>query len=368
MNKLKIALFIPTLAGGGAEKVFLRLAVEFYGRGHDVELVLINKKGPYLKDVPKEIKIVDLKAGRALFSIRKLTEYVKKNQPDVMLSAMPHCNLVAAWAKMLTKEKFTLFLTERNYFSLSNKKEKIHKRVMYPLLIKWFYPRSDKIIALSEEMRKDLVDNLKIPEQKTKTIYNPVVDKSIEKKAGEKVEHPFYKEKKSRIIIGVGRLTEQKNFPVLVKAFNKINQKQKNTRLIILGEGEERQNLERLIQKLDIKEKVSLPGFVDNPYKYMAQADVFVLSSLWEGLPGVLIEALACGTQVVSTDCKSGPREILQEGKYGRLVPMNDKLALAKAIKETLDAPVDNDMIKTRTKDFRVEKITEKYLDVMGVN
>ncbi|ELZ36066.1 glycosyl transferase family protein [Halorubrum saccharovorum DSM 1137] len=192
-------------------------------------------------------------------------------------------------------------------------------------------------------------------------IHNPAYSKGISEKATERVSHPWFQSDEPPVILGVGSLTPQKDFPTLVRAFNRLRSQQ-DARLVILGEGDRREELESLIQRYGIGDSVDLPGFVDNPFKYMKQADVFVLSSRWEGFGNVIVEAMACGTPIVSTNCPSGPAEILQNGKYGQLVRTGDPEALAAAVQATLAEPPAPDPLIERAKEFSVERVADKYL------
>jgi glycosyltransferase involved in cell wall biosynthesis len=200
--------------------------------------------------------------------------------------------------------------------------------------------------------------------EKIKVIYNPVITPELFAKAEEPLDHPWFRPGEPPVVLGVGRLTQAKDFPTLIRAFALVR-KERPARLMILGEGEERPKLEALVRELGLEEDVALPGFVGNPYKYIARAGVFVLSSAWEGLPTTLVEALALGTPVVSTNCKSGPEEILEEGRWGRLVPVGNIEELAKAIGESLSMPrLLNGGALDR---FRVDIVVDRYLEVMSI-
>jgi glycosyltransferase involved in cell wall biosynthesis len=353
----KVSLFIPSLRGGGAEKMFINLANEFVERGIDVDLVLAQKEGPYLKDVSDKVDIVDLKSRRVLFSLFPLIKYLRKEKPSVVLSTLNHANIIILIAKIFSFSKAKIIIRIPNYFSISAENK-------IKILAKIFYKRADKIIAISKGIKGDLISTLKIKENKIKVIYNPIFKKNIIQKSKEKNVHSWLKEKNIPIILGVGRLTEQKDFSTLIRAFYKLRKK-REVKLIILGEGEKRKELEKLIKELKLENDVSMPGFVNNPYSYMKKADVFVLSSGWEGFGNVIVEAMTCGTSIVSTNCLSGPSEILSNGKYGKLVPVGNINKLTEAIEETLDNPIDKKILQKRAMDFSVGKITDEYLKVI---
>ncbi|MCD6528135.1 glycosyltransferase [bacterium] len=361
MNKFKISFFLPSLRGGGAEKVFVTLANEFAKRNFKVDLVLAQKEGPYLKEVSEKVRMVNLKAKRVLYSLLPLIKYLKKEKPDVLISTLDHANIIAILAKLISRVQTKIIVRVANTLSLSLKGTKFHKRWLRLYGVKIFYPFADKIIAVSKGVADDLVKRSKIPRKKIKVIYNPTDFEKIQEKMKENTGHPWLDRKECPVILGIGKFHQQKNFPLLLKSFALLRKKRK-IKLIILGEGKERKDLENLIRKLNLQEDVDLPGFKENPYSFLAKADVYVLSSLWEGFPNTLLEALACGTPVVSTNCLSGPAEILENGKYGKLIPINNERALAKAIEETLESPLNSKILEEKAKDFGLKKIAKEYL------
>lgn len=355
---MKIALYIPSLEGGGAERVIINLAGEFVCRGFSVDLVVVQKKGSYIKEVHSKVNIVDLKAKRVSSSLFPLVRYIQREKPDVVLSTLNHANLIAILANKIAGVHSHCVIRVPSYFSLT---EKWHIKSLAKIL----YPKSNKIIAVSHGVKQDLAKTLHIKNDKIRVLYNPLLIKSITEMARKDIDHLFFKNKKDKIILGVGSLNKDKDFGTLLKAFVELNKKEKNIKLIILGEGEERERLERFIEKLNLNEKVSLPGFINNPYAYMARADVFVLSSLSEGFPNVIVEAMACGTSIVSLDCPGGVSEILQQGKYGKLTQQGNVEELAEAIDAILENPFDPDMLKKRAKEFDIKDIASKYLEVI---
>jgi glycosyltransferase involved in cell wall biosynthesis len=368
MKNKKLALFLPSLHGGGAERVMLNLAKGFSERGIQVDLVLAKAEGPYLSQVPKEVRIVNLKASRTLYSLPQLVKYLRHERPRALLSTLYHANIIAVWAKMLARFPVYLVLREAITTSLLTRMERnILGMLIIKFLIKVFYRYANVVVAVSQGVADDLRKFAMIPETKNQVIYNPVDISNISIKAAESPEHPWFNTDKIPVILGVGRLDPQKDFETLIKAFA-IVRKSWQARLVILGEGKERPRLEKLIKDLNLEKDISLPGFVNNPYKYIKRASLFVLSSRFEGFPNVLVEALALGTPVVSTNCPSGPAEILENGKWGRLVPVGDVKALADAIIKTLNDNVDKKALQERARDFSLERIVPMYLEVLGMN
>ena len=307
--------------------------------------------------------MVDLKSKRVLYSLPGLMRYLRRERPKALLSAMDHANVVALWAKKLARAPTRVVVSVHNTTSIATKRAKNMRGRMMPLFIRKFYPWADAVVAVSKGVAEDLLKIAGLPKEKIRVIYNPVITPDLLAKAEEPVDHPWFRPGEPPVILGVGRLTAQKDFPTLIRAFALVR-KQRPARLMILGEGEERAKLEALVRELSLEKDVSLPGFVDNPYKYMKRAAVFVLSSRWEGFGNVLVEAMACGTPVVSTDCPSGPREILDGGRWGRLVAVGDVSSMAKAIEETLARPVPQ-MAQGALSSFELATVIDRYLNVL---
>jgi len=327
----KLAIFLPSLNGGGAERSMLNLAHGVAERGYAVDLVLAQAKGPYLGGVHKAIRLVDLKASRVLTSLPALARYLRSEQPEALISALNYANVVALWARRLVGIPNRILVNEQNTVSRSAHNSARRRQRMMPYLIKRFYPWADYIIGNSQGVADDLIQVTGLPRQRIKILYNPVVTPEVREKALALLDHPWFEPGQPPVVLAVGRLTKQKDFPTLIRAFAQILPN-RPARLLILGEGKDRPILESLVKQLGLEAHVSMPGFVENPYAYMSRASLYVLSSRWEGLPTVLIEALYCGLPIIATDCPSGPREILADGQHGVLVPPGDITALTRAI------------------------------------
>lgn len=364
----RIAIFLPSLNGGGAERVMVSLSNAFAKRGYSVDLILAVTKGPYLSYVSKDIRIVELKVRRTVTALLPLWCYLRRERPGVLLSAMTHANLIAILAKILAGVPMRLIISERTTISLEVKKAKDFVTRFFHFLVPVLYRRADGIVAVSQASAADLIRFSNLPASAVDYIYNPFDIQHIQKLASEPLLHPWFIPEQPPVILAIGRLTEQKNFSSLINAFTRLRQRRK-VRLLILGEGELRDSLESLVSKYGLTaEDVQMPGFVDNPFAYMARCGVFVLSSRWEGLPGVLIEAMACGAPVVSTDCLSGPREILEGGCWGELVRVDDDDALAKAIDKVLVTPFAQlPDVRLRAANFEIDRSVDAYLKKLGL-
>lgn len=335
MNHNHIAIFIPDLRGGGAERSMVNLATGFTEIGLTVDLVLASASGPYLSLLPPSVKVVDLGVPRTVSALPKLVHYLRSTRPEALLSALDHANIVALLAKRVVGGNLRVAVSVRNTLSAEARDAGFFNSKILPKLVGILYPWADEIINVSGGVADDLANVTGIPRSRMRVIYNPVVSESMAAQARQAPDHPWLAPGEPPVVLAVGRLTPQKDYPTLLRAFAKARASVRS-RLVILGEGDERVKLEELSKELGIDRDVSLAGFQENPFSFMARAGVFVLASRFEGLPGVLIQALACGCPVVSTDCPSGPREILDGGRWGSLVPVGDVDALAQAIESTL--------------------------------
>ena len=363
MSEQRIAFFLPNLHGGGAERVSINLLKGMVERENLVlDLVLGIAEGSFIEQVPEGVNIINLKSPRVATAILPLVRYLKTVQPDALLSHLGHANVIALVANKLAGSKTRLAVVEHNTLSVADAIS-IRAKIT-PWFMKQFYPSADAIIGVSQGVSRDLESQLGFNSGSVSTIYNPVIDRELLAKANTNVDHPWLQPGQPPVFIAVGRLTAQKDFTNLIQAFALVRQ-QKTARLIILGEGELRTELEELACSLGVKEDIDLPGFADNPYGYMSQSTAFVLSSRYEGLPTALIEAMACGCCVVSTDCPSGPHEILEGGKYGALVPIKDSKSLSEAMLNVLEQPVSQDILQQRAKIFATDHIVPQYLEVL---
>ena len=358
-----VAMYMPSLRGGGAERVMLGLSAGLSGRGISVDLVLVSAEGEYLGQVPEAVRLVDLDSRRTVASLLKLLRYIRRERPEVILSALTPTNVAALIAKLLFRKSLRVVVREDNTFTeefdSGSSKERWVLRVL-----KWLLPRADGIVSVSNGVSDDLRDVVPAASHKIITIYNPVVWPDHAPKAAAPVDHPWFCDKDIPVVLSVGRLMPVKDHATLLSAFGQVMHS-RPARLVILGEGPERRNLTELAERLGISRHFDMPGFRVNPFAYMSKSNVFVLSSRYEGLPTVVIEAMASGTPVVSTDCRSGPSEILEDGKWGHLVPVGDWRSMAEAIIETLDNPVPSDQLISRASAFSADASIDRYLEVL---
>jgi glycosyltransferase involved in cell wall biosynthesis len=363
----KVAFFLPYLAGGGAERVCITLAEGFLQYGLEVDIVLARKTGSLLKNVPKEAGVVNLSARRTFSALLPLAAYLRREKPFALIAAPDHANLVAIWAKLLTSSQTKVLIVNHYFLSLAIKNSGKIQEKIYPFLLHLFYRRADAIISVSRGAADEMARVARIPRECIRTIYNPFPLAEIARQSSEPATHPWFAPGEPPVILAAGRLSAQKDYPTLLRAFAHVRSC-RPTRLVILGEGEELGRILALADELGIRADVDLPGFSDHIFSLMARCRVFVLSSAWEGFGNVLVEALACGAQIVSTDCPSGPAEILENGKSGRLVPVGDAVALAGAIEAALDHPLPVEDLKERAKAFSSETVVRAYLQILGLS
>jgi len=359
----------------------LRLAKGLIDRGHSVDILVFSAVGPLAHLVPSEARLFPLEHSRLdhishfhnrlhlarHFGIKVLgflwaelpdyanfmAKYIDRKNPDCILPSLEKAKSAACMASIFTKFKPPLIIPII-HSNLANRKWKW--RSLYSIL----FPSVDHVVTVSDGVADSVVSEIGLSPEKITRIYNPVFSEEIEDLAKTVPDHPWLNEDEVPVILAAGRLARVKDFPTLLHAFERVA-KNRKVRLIIIGEGSWRKRLEKMVKKLNIESAVSLPGWVPNPYAYMSRASLFVLSSRYEGLANVLIEALACGCPCVSTDCPSGPAEILDDGRFGLLVPVGDVPALSTAMERLLDYPSNKDILVARAKEFSVEAAAEQY-------
>jgi glycosyltransferase involved in cell wall biosynthesis len=370
IKQRRIIFIISSLTGGGAEKVILNILKYLDRKKYNISLILFEYKGEYLRQIPSDVKVYDLRKKNrfSLFKIIFLLAYniYPKLKPDIIVSFLEYTNILTIISRKFSWIKPAIVISERNYASISLKYKKMSR--LRSILVKRFYPQADKIVAVSKLVAQDLIKNYGINNEKVKVIYNGVPLKYINSLATKKNIPEV--NKNIFTIIACGRLTRQKNYPLLLESFSKVV-KSINANLLILGKGEDYYSLDRLSYNLRIKNNIKFLGFKNNPYKYIANSDLFILSSDWEGFPNVILEAMVCGVPVISTQCSAGPDEIITNKKDGLLVPVNDVDAMTEAIfKLFRDKKLRKSLGKAgrkRVEEFRLEKMIAEYEEVFDL-
>lgn len=375
--KPKVAFLLPDFGGGGAEPMIVRLANAFAGRGYPVDLVALRAEGPNLAAVAPEVRVVDLDVTWWPVSPLAIRGYLRRARPGLLISALFHANVFALAARLLlpfTKTRFVV--TERNMLSVHVRYSKRKTRGFFFLAARLLYPFADKVVGVSKGVAEDIRRIARLPGHKVTWIYNPTAtpealayaaagpsaarDGAGDEPRDEPGADPWLEAARRPIIVNVGRLEPQKDQSSLLRAFAKLPEARRGS-LLILGQGSLRGELERLSRELGIDRQVRFAGYVEDPLRYLRRADLYVLSSLYEGFPNALVEALLCGLPIVSTDCPSGPDEILGADEFGTLVPRSDPDALAEAILRTLARPPDPARQRARALAFTVERSADRY-------
>jgi glycosyltransferase involved in cell wall biosynthesis len=364
----RVGIYIPSFGDGGVERMLVNLARGFADEGVRVDLLVRKTSAPYLGSLPAAVH-VRAQAARGPRGLRReLIAYLRQEQPDILMSAKGPDDRIAIAARRRAGVPTRFFL--RTGTNLSGR---LAARRFNPLRRWWrrwavrrLYRQADGVICVSQGVAEDLAGVADLPAERLQVIRNPVVVPELIQQAEAPVDHPWLGVAGPPVVLGAGGLRRQKNFALLLGAFARVRAT-RPARLLILGEGHLRGELERLAHALGVEGDVGLPGFVENPYPYMRQASIFVLSSLWEGSPNVLVEALALGTPVVATDCPSGPREILQGGRLGPLVPVDDESALAEAMLRTLAAPLPPETLRQGVADYHLARSARAYLVAFGL-
>jgi glycosyltransferase involved in cell wall biosynthesis len=292
-----------------------------------------------------------------LAGIPSIRAYVRRTRPNVFVSTMTFVNVVTLLSTLGDIDDTRLVLAEHDTFGMPHGP----KVRLTQFLARHLYPRADQVVAVSEGVAESVVAGTRSHASDVSVLHNPIDVEVIRAQAAAPVDHPWFGAEDTSVVLGVGRMARQKDFPTLIRAMDRLHDRRDDVRLVIVGKGPALEDLRDLVARLGLENVVDLPGYVENVYAYLGHADVFALSSIHEGLPTVLIEALACGTPVVATDCPSGPREILQDGELGRLVPVGDPEALAVAVEETLSNPPQASRLRSRADDFAPESAIDNY-------
>jgi len=357
-----IAFYIPSLTVGGAERVTVSVANGLAKRGYEVDLVVSFNTGAFRAEVDERVTIVDLDTPKVPVlgigaSVPCLSQYLSARSPSILFSQMTYANDIYLVSQLVSGSDTISVGTIHNTLGMQEES----KEKFVQMLQRRLAGQADQFVAVSDGVAESVVENVGVHREKVTVLHNPIPVRDVQQQAQESVDHRWLDSPEHEVILGVGRLERAKNFSSFLRAFSHLHESRPQTRAIIVGKGSKRAELEALAAELDIEDVVSFPGFVDNPYGYMGGASVLAMSSIHEGLPTVLIEALAAGCQVVSTDCPSGPAEILNNGEYGRLTPVGDDTELAEAIEATLDSPLPADRLIERANDFAPDAVIDEY-------
>lgn len=362
---MRIVLLYRSLDQGGVQRMMVSLANYLVAHDIDVTILLLRKEGEFIKIVDNKVNIESFKTDTYLSLLPQLVKKLKQGKYDLLFTATPSLNVVAIIASLIVKVK--VVISERS----DPLKEFIGTRFGFYKLAYAFIPLlyryADEIVCVSQGVANSLVKMAMISKSRIQVIYNPAYNPNSKLQVDEQVEHPWLLNKTIPVIISAGRLAKQKNFTLLINAFC-ILQQRRPLRLIILGEGPDESELKKLVEKLGITSSVDFVGFKINPIAWISKADVFVLSSLWEGFGNILIDALASRTTIVSTDCKSGPSEILDGGTYGYLLSDFTPLNMATYIEKALDAPFNKELLLSRASMFSTNIIMRDYEKVFGLS
>lgn len=360
-SEKRVAIFVSYSGQGGVERVVNLLSRGFLERGVQVDLLTPRITGEHMKDIPPGVNVIRFKTRHTYSALLPLARYMRHERPDAVLAVKHRAIVTAVLAGIVSRFKGRIIGNIHTTVSAGLAYSNFIKRFTYLNEMRCFYRLAHAIIGVSLGVADDIKDITGLDSEKVTAILNPVLTPEIFEQSKHPVEHPWFSNEEVPILLGIGRLTKQKDFHTLVNAFAEVR-KTRPCRLVILGDGADLHSLRSLAREKGVQDDVDFPGFQKNPYAYLSKASLFVLSSRWEGFGMVLVEAMALGTPVVSTDCPNGPREILKDGHYGPLVPVEDPDALAEAMIRTLDNPLPSEELKTATGDYTTEKISQDYL------
>lgn len=368
MPKIKqlIAVFVATSGHSGVDRLIGNLVPAIARRGYSVDVLKIHGHGPHFKEMAPGVRLIDLGAKHVYSSFSALAEYMNLYKPTVMLTDKDRVNRTALLARRWTRAPMRLVVSSGTTISIDLAHRGRFERWLQKHSMRYLYPWADNVIVTSKGVADDMATYTGLTRERINVIPCPVVPNDIFERRVPPPEHPWFQADAPPVILGVGELGPRKDFATLVRAFAKLR-KIRPCRLVIIGKGNQRDRLMMMAKQLGVREEVDFPGFVQNPYPYMAHSALLAMTSRWEGLGFVLIEALAVGTPVVSTDCPSGPSEILGGGRYGHLVPVGDVDSLANSLYATLMNPLPADIIQQAARPYEIENSTTAYLAALGL-
>lgn len=365
MSGPRIAFVLSGFGGGGVERMMVNLAQGLAVYGCAVDLLIDRIHHDYFAALPESARRIELRGSETARRVF-IEDYLREEQPRAAMASKLGAAAMLLEARRSAPVPVKVVVRVGTTVSLAVRRERIWTRWQSLRILRHVANEADAIVAVSRGVAEDVARLAPEGRAPVHVIANPVVTPSLLELAAKPVAHPWFTDEPTPVVLSVGRFSRAKDYPTLLRAFALLRSR-RACRLVIFGDGRQRPRLERLVRRLGVSDSVDLPGFVANPYPYAARARVFVLSSLWEGSPNALAEALALGTPVVATDCPSGPRELLRDGRYGRLTPPGDPDRLAEAIEETLDNPLPADVLREAVREYTVEKSAARYLEVLGI-
>lgn len=362
----RIAVFASFSGAGGVERMVVNLVRGWADQGRSVDLLLARTEGPHLTRIPDSVDVVRLGARHTGLALPGLVHYLRRVRPAALLAAKDRAGRAALLARTLAGVDTRIFIRLGTHLSRALADKSTLARWLRYSPMRLLYPMADGVVAVSHGVAKDTARITRIPMERIHVVRNPVITPELATLAAEPCPHPWFRPDQPPVVLGVGRLQRQKDFTTLIRAFARLTP-HRDWRLVILGDGGSRAGLETLVDELDLKDRIDLPGFAPNPYPYMKAAQLFVLSSAWEGSPNALTEAMALGTPVVATDCPSGPDELLDGGRLGPLVPVGDVEGLATAMTATLLDPPPAEVLKAAVAPYNQAESALSYLRILGV-
>ncbi len=391
---MHIAVLQNGLRPGKTQGVLMGLAGELCGRGHRVDVVLPRTPNRGSSQSPHATRVVGLEAvpilpatrtllrlpwrtlkhiapalGRTvpkpIMRLSAMVRYLQESRPDVVLSAAPTLNLVALWAASQAGVDARVVVRQTKDLSPGTVTRKTPLQRGWPALTRYWYPRADRIVAVSNAVAEDLTRVAELPRERIAVIHDPIDMERIKALALEEVSEPWFGPGQPPVLVAVGKLVSRNDYSTLLRAVARVRAT-RDVRLVILGEGVERERLQKLVGQLEIANSVQMPGRCENPYKYMVRAAAVTYSAAWESFPRTLVEALSCGANVVSTDCHWGPADVLDHGAHGRLVPVANDKAFAAAVLAVLDEPKEPQSLRRRASEFALAAVADRYLKILS--
>jgi glycosyltransferase involved in cell wall biosynthesis len=363
----RLAVLISLSGEGGVERMVLNLVHAFAAVPElAVDLVLIRDESRHLRSLPANVRVVRLGVRHSALAVPAIARYLRRERPAALLAAKDRAGRAALLARGLSGVGTRVVVRLGTTLSEAIRDRSAPRRWLRYLPIRALYRHADAIVAVSAGVAADVLATARVPAELVRVVLNPVITPDLLRQAAAPVDHPWLADPAVPVVLGMGRLTRQKDFPTLLRAFAQARRR-RPLRLIVLGEGRDRAQLAQLADREGIAADVDLAGFQANPYAWLARSRLFVLSSAWEGSPNALTEAMALGVPVVSTDCRSGPRELLEGGRFGPLVPVGDADALAAAMLDTLDHPLPPETLRAAVREYEAQTSARHYLRVLGL-